>query len=31
MILLWTGPVASILGGINGYILWSQNAFNLGF
>ncbi|MDD0856634.1 hypothetical protein NHF46_00230 [Arthrobacter alpinus] len=31
MILLWTGPVAAILGGINGYILWSQNAFNLGF
>ena len=31
MILLWTGPVAAILGGINGYILWSQSAFNLGF
>lgn len=31
MILLWTGPVAAILGGINGYILWSQTAFHLGF
>ena len=31
MILLWTGPVAAILGGINGYILWSQTAVNLGF
>jgi hypothetical protein len=31
MILLWTGPVAAILGGINGYILWSQTAFPLGF
>jgi hypothetical protein len=31
VILLWTGPVAAILGGINGYILWSQTAFPLGF
>lgn len=31
MILLLTGPVAAILGGINGYILWSQTAFHLGF
>jgi type IV secretion system protein TrbC len=31
MILLWTGPVAGILGGINGYILWSQTALPLGF
>lgn len=31
MILLWTGPIAVILGGINGYILWSQTAFHLGF
>ena len=30
VILLWTGPVAAILGGINGYILWSQTAFPLG-
>ncbi len=31
VILLWTGPVAAILGGINGYVLWSQTAFPLGF